>query len=219
MPRPPQIEAFSFQGQAGSLEALLELPEASPAGVAVVCHPHPEHGGTMQNKVAHTLAKSFLKLNFAALRFNFRGVGKSEGQFADGVGEAEDVLSAVTEAKRRFPGLSLWLAGFSFGAAMAIRVAVAADADGLVSVAPAAHRFAGKLRDQPACPWLIIHAEADELIPIEESIEWVDGLEPGPELVVFPGTSHFFHGQLVTLRDTVQAFVTANHAQSPPIAS
>jgi alpha/beta superfamily hydrolase len=172
----------------------------------------------MQNKVAHTLAKSFLKLNFAALRFNFRGVGKSEGQFADGVGEAEDVLSAVAEARRRFPGLPLWLAGFSFGAAMAIRVAVAADADGLVSVAPAAHRFAGKLRDQPACPWLIIHAEADELIPIEESIEWVDGLEPGPELVVFPGTSHFFHGQLVTLRDTVQAFVTANHAQSPPTA-
>jgi len=209
---PPQTEAFTFKGSAGNLEALIELPAADPAGVAVVCHPHPQHGGTMQNKVAHTLAKSFLKLDFAALRFNFRGVGRSEGEFADGVGEAEDVLSAVAEARVRFPGLPLWLAGFSFGAAMAIRVAADAGADGLVSVAPAAHRFAGRLDAQPSCPWLIVHAEADELIPIDESIEWVDGLEPGPELVVFPDASHFFHGQLVRLRDTVQKFVDASRS-------
>lgn len=212
MPKPPSVEKFQFPGPVGSIEALLESPETTPTGVAVVCHPHPQHGGTMQNKVAHTLARSFLQQGFAALRFNFRGIGTSEGEFADGIGEAEDVLAAVGEARRRYPDLPLWLAGFSFGAAMAIRVADEADAEGLVSIAPAAHRFAGKLEQQPKCPWLIVHAEADELIPIEESVEWVDGLEPGPELVVFPETSHYFHGQLVTLRETVQAFVSKANA-------
>ncbi len=212
MPKPPTVEKFSFTGPAGNLEALLEVPETRPVGVTVVCHPHPQHGGTMQNKVAHTLARSFLKLDFAALRFNFRGIGSSDGEFADGVGEAKDALAAVNEARRRFPDVPLWLAGFSFGAAMAIRIAEEAKANGLVSIAPAAHRFAGKLEHQPSCPWLIVHAEADELIPIDESIQWVDGLDPGPELVVFPETSHYFHGQLVRLRDTVEAFVNRANA-------
>ncbi len=162
----------------------------------------------MHNKVAHTLARAFNRSGYAALRFNFRGVGKSEGEFGEGIGEVDDVLAVVDVAREKYPDHPLWLAGFSFGAAMAVRAADAAGAAGLVSVAPAAFRFAGKLDEQPAMPWLIVHGEADELVPIDESVEWVDSLEPGPELVVFPETTHFFHGKLVELRDTVADFIS-----------
>ena len=181
-----------------------------PVGIGVVCHPHPQHGGTMHNKVAHTLARAFNRSGFAALRFNFRGVGKSEGEFGEGIGEVDDVLAAVDAARERYPELPLWLAGFSFGAAMSVRAAIRANAVGLVSIAPAAFRFAGNLKEQPAMPWLIVHGEEDELVPIAESVEWVDSLDPGPELVVFPETTHFFHGKLVELRDTVVDFIDRN---------
>lgn len=200
-------ESFLLDGPAGRIEGLIDLPDGEPTGVAVVCHPHPLHGGTMQNKVAHMLAKAFVAAGFATYRFNFRGVGASDGEFDDGKGEAEDVRAVLVMARTRYPGLPAWLAGFSFGAAMAVRVASDTAVDGLVSVAPAASRFAGVLDEQPQCPWLIVHGEDDELVPISESIEWVNTLDPGPELVVFPETSHFFHGKLVELRKSVVDFV------------
>lgn len=161
----------------------------------------------MQNKVAHTLARSFAGIGFAALRFNFRGVGRSEGHFDDGNGEVEDVLAAVRWMRAEQPGLPLWIAGFSFGAAMAVRAAVEARPDGLVSIAPAVTRFAGNLESQPACPWLILQGDEDELVDVEETIAWFNELEPGPELKVFSHTEHFFHGKLVELRAAVQEFV------------
>ncbi len=206
-------EALQIAGPVGGLEALLEIPgDEPPIGVAVVCHPHPMHGGTMQNKVAHTLARAFTKSGLAALRFNFRGVGASSGDFDDGRGEVDDVLAALTFARERFPVKPVWLAGFSFGAAVSISAAAQERPSGLVSIAPAAKRFAAKLSQQPNCPWLIVHAENDELIPIDESLEWVNSLEPGPELIVFPEASHFFHGRLVELRETTEAFV-AKHVE------
>ena len=208
MAKPPQSERHNIAGPAGNLEGLLELAvDTEPKAAVVVCHPHPVHGGTMQNKVAHTLARAFLRLDFAALRFNFRGVGESDGAFDDGNGELADVLAAVDWLRERYPELPLWLAGFSFGAAMSIRAAVEFEPAGLVSIAPAAYRFAGDLSVQPDCPWLIIHGEDDELVPIDESVAWADSLEPGPELLVFPETSHFFHGKLVEMRNAVQGFV------------
>lgn len=207
----PAKEAFLFEGPAGNLEALLESPaDAEPVGCAVICHPHPVHGGTMSNKVAHTLARSFVGAGFAALRFNFRGVGKSAGEFDDGKGEVDDVLAAVTWMRETAPDLTLWLGGFSFGAAMAIRAAVRSTPDGLVSIAPAVSRFAVDFDTQPDCPWLILQGDEDELVDIEDTIDWVNGLEPGPELVIFPGTEHFFHGRLVQLREAVEAFVNQN---------
>ena len=208
----PTSEAISVTGPAGGLEAILESPaDVVPRGLAVVCHPHPLHGGTMHNKVAHTLARAFLSEGFSALRFNFRGVGASDGKFADGDGETGDVVAALEYAQSQVHagdvGESIWLAGFSFGAAMAVRVAAERDVAGLVSVAPAAFRFAGTLSGQPRCPWLVVHGDADDVVPIEESVKWLDGLEPGPELVVFPEAGHFFHGRLVELRETVQGFV------------
>lgn len=210
----PEKSAFIIDGPAGDLEALLETPgEADPTGCAVVCHPHPVHGGAMTNKVAHTLARSFVGVGFAALRFNFRGVGKSAGSFDEGRGEVEDVLAAISWLRESAPGLPLWLAGFSFGAAMAIRAAVTAAPAGLVSVAPAVSRFAVDFEEQPNCPWLILQGDEDELVDIEETIAWVNSLEPGPELEVFPGVEHFFHGKLVELRVAVETFVSDNSGQ------
>lgn len=202
---------FLIDGPAGDLEALLEIAtDGDLAGCAVVCHPHPVHGGTMQNKVAHTLARGFQGLGFASLRFNFRGVGQSQGSFDEGRGELEDALTAVSWVRREYPDVPLWMSGFSFGAAMAIRAAVTDEPAGLISIAPAAARFANHLDPQPDCPWLIVQGDQDELVSIEETISWVNELKPGPELEVFADTEHFFHGRLTQLRSTVEEFVRRN---------
>lgn len=207
----PEKEQFIIAGPAGDLEVLLESPQdLPPVGCAVVCHPHPVHGGTLQNKVAHTLARSFVGVGFAALRFNFRGVGKSAGTFDEGRGEVDDVLCAIAWMRETAPELPLWLAGFSFGAAMVIRAAVPGQPDGLVSIAPAVARFAVDFESQPDCPWLIVQGDEDELVDIDETIAWVNALDPGPELEVMSGTEHFFHGKLVRLREVVEQFVSEN---------
>ena len=207
----PEKAHFIIDGPAGDLEALMETPQGmSPPGCAVICHPHPVHGGAMTNKVTHTLARSFVGVGFAALRFKFRGVGKSAGSFDEGQGEVDDVLAAVAWMRAYMPELPLWLAGFSFGAAMAIRAAVSANPAGLVSIAPAVSRFATDFDTQLACPWLILQGDEDELVDIDEIVKWVDSLDPGPELTVFPGTEHFFHGELTKLRDAVEHFISVS---------
>jgi alpha/beta superfamily hydrolase len=207
----PISESLLIDGPAGALEALLELPKkGEPEGVAIICHPHPVHGGTMQNKVVHTLSRAFVSQQFASLRFNFRGAGKSEGRFDEGKGEIQDVLAAVTWIKDRIANRPLWLAGFSFGGAMAIHASLASSASGLVSVAPATSRLADDLEKQPDCPWLIVQGDQDELIDIDETIEYVNSLSPGPQLSVFPEGDHFFHGRLVELRETVADFIRSN---------
>lgn len=207
----PQAESLLIDGPAGELEALLEAPrEDAPIGCVVVCHPHPTQGGTMQNKVAHTLARSFVGQNMAALRFNFRGVGSSAGTFDNGAGEMDDIRAAVAWLRNRLPGLPMWLGGFSFGAALAVKVATEEDPAGLISIAPAVRRFANDLASQPECPWLLVQGDQDELVDIDETIEWLNSLNPGPELNVFPDTGHFFHGKLVMLRKVVEQFVEAN---------
>ena len=208
MPKPPGREALTITGPVGQLEAVLEIPaEAAPVGAAVVLHPHPQHGGTMHNKVAHTLARACLHAGFAALRFNFRGTEASEGEFDHGVGERDDALAALEWMRRRYPGVPLWLAGFSFGAAMAVKAAIELPVDGLVSVAPAISRFAEGLPSEPDCPWLVVQGDEDELVDVEETIEWFNALQPGPELLVMEGVEHFFHGRLVELRDAVTEFI------------
>ena len=204
----PTTKKLSIAGPAGELEALVDLPgEGEPLALAVICHPHPQHGGTMHNKVAHTLARTFARLGFAALRFNFRGNERSEGEYDEGRGEVDDALAATAWLAEEFPGLPVWIAGFSFGAAMAIKAAQRRDYAGLVSVAPAVSRFAADPGLQPQCPWLIIQGDEDELVEADETIEWVNSLEPGPELVVLAGAEHFFHGRLVDLRKLVSTFV------------
>jgi uncharacterized protein len=203
---PAQTEKIWLEGPAGRLEALLDVPDDA-AGLAVVCHPHPEGGGTMHNKVVHTLARAFIRGGFATLRFNFRGTGASAGSYDEGEGEVDDALAALAFMRARRPQGPSWLAGFSFGAAIAIRAAVRVPVDGLISVAPAARRFVSERAMQPECPWLIVQGDADELVGVEETIAWVNGLEPGPELLVLEGVDHFFHGRLNDLRSVAAAFI------------
>jgi alpha/beta superfamily hydrolase len=200
-----------IDGPAGRIEALLEKPgQDPPAGLVVISHPHPAYGGTMQNKVVHTLSRAFLAQQFVALRFNFRGVGQSAGSYDEAEGEFQDLLAAIDWMTDRFSETPLWLAGFSFGGAMAIRAAVKTPTAGLVSVAPAITRFANELNEPPTCPWLIVQGDKDELVDINETIDYVNSLDPGPRLSVFSDGEHFFHGRLVELRETVAEFVGAN---------
>ena len=208
MPRPPHSERFDLAGPAGILEAMLESPaDAAASAAAVVLHPHPQHGGTMHNKVAHTLARAFVQQGFVTLRFNFRGTERSEGRFDNGRGEYDDALAAIEWLGERYPDMPLWLGGFSFGAAIAVRAAGSTDVDGLVSIAPAVQRIAGGLESQPQCPWLIVQGDEDELVAVDDTIAWVNALQPGPELIVMQGAEHFFHGKLVELRQVVLDFV------------
>lgn len=208
MSAPPRSEKHYLEGPAGRLQALYELPgDSEPHSAAVVCHPHPLHGGTLHNKVAQTLARAFVRLGFATLRFNFRGVEDSDGHYDEARGELDDALAALDWMRERHPGMPLWVAGFSFGAAIAIRAAAVQPVAGLVSVAPAVKRFAAGLDTQPQCPWLIVQGDEDELVSADATIDWINGLEPGPELQVITGAEHFFHGKLVLLREAVSEFV------------
>ncbi len=194
-----------LSGPAGRLEALLEEPrEIRHRAVVVLCHPHPQFQGTMLNKVVHTLARVANDLGMPALRFNFRGVGASDGEYGGGYGESEDTIAVAQWAQRRYPGAQLWLAGFSFGAMVACRAALSLEPSQLVSIAPPAARMAGLLEGrQPACPWLVIQGDADEVVDCESVVAWVNQLQPGPELVILPGVDHFFHGRLTLLRETL----------------
>jgi alpha/beta superfamily hydrolase len=211
MSKHPVTEKLFIDGPVGRLQAVLERPgDGALEGAAVICHPHPQHGGTMHNKVAHTLARSFVRSGFETLRFNFRGTEQSEGSFDNGIGELDDVLEAIEYMRSRHGAYPLWLAGFSFGAAMAVKAAAATHVDGLISVAPAISRFASGLETQPRCPWLIIQGDDDELVDVDETVAWVDSLEPGPELLVIDGGEHFFHGRLGELRAAVMEFVAGH---------
>jgi alpha/beta superfamily hydrolase len=207
----PVSEKLFINGPVGRLESILDEPRDGPIrGCAVVCHPHPQHGGTMHNKVAHTLARAFVRLGFRTLRFNFRGTEASEGTYDEGAGELDDALAAAAWLRAGGCDGPLWIAGFSFGAAIAVRAAEPARVDGVVAIAPAIYRFARGVVSMPRCPFLVIQGDEDELVDVEETIEWVNGLEPGPDLLVMAGAEHFFHGRLVELRDAVTEFVRSN---------
>jgi len=201
----PHRDALTIDGPAGRIEALLEVPQTvGDCRVAVLCHPHPLHQGSMTNKVVHTLSRAMNDLGMAAIRFNFRGVGASEGSFAGGIGETEDAMAVIDWAAQRYSGAGLCLLGFSFGGMIAARAALSAGPIQLVTVAPAVSRMAGLLEGrQPGCPWLIVQGETDEVVPCAEIITWVNELSPGPELVIVPDTGHFFHGRLTNLRQLV----------------
>ncbi|MEM7430917.1 MAG: alpha/beta hydrolase [Pseudomonadota bacterium] len=210
----PRAQPQLIPAPQGNLEGLLEWPaDLEPIGAALVCHPHPLYGGTMHNKVAHTLARTFVRAGFVALRFNFRGVGNSDGAYDEGEGECDDAVAAWEWLSAQGVQGPHWLSGFSFGAAIAIRAALQVEASGLVSVAPAVARFATGLEDQPRCPWLVVQGDEDELVAVDDTVEWLDGLEPGPELQIIEGAEHFFHGRLVDLREVVANFVAEASAQ------
>ncbi len=195
-----QTERLRIDGPAGTLEVAVDAPGAPPLGVAVLCHPHPLHGGTMDNKVVQTLARAFLALGYRAVRFNFRGVGASAGAWDEGRGEVDDVLAVVQSL--RDPALPLALGGFSFGAGMAGRAAArlpaGAAAERLVLVGPAVLNFPPPPVSQDT---LVIHGEADEVVPLQAVLDWARP-QTLPVTVV-PGVGHFFHGQLGLLKQLI----------------
>jgi alpha/beta superfamily hydrolase len=198
------LHKFSISGAAGHLEGVVHVPKETPRAIAVVAHPLPTMGGTMDNKVAVTLAKTFAELGCAAVRFNFRGVGASEGEFTGGDGEEQDMIAVVQYAREQFgEALPLLLSGFSFGGYVAARTAQHVHPQHLVLAAPAVGRFA-----MPAVSpdTLIIHGEHDEVIPLAEAFDWAR-----PQLlpiVVLPQAGHFFHGRLVQLRNIIRQHFT-----------
>jgi uncharacterized protein len=200
----PQIERLSIAGPAGNLEGILEtVTEEDPSRFAVICHPHPVYGGTMTNKVVHMLARSFLDLGMAAIRFNYRGVGASAGSYDEGRGETLDTLAVARWARERWPHAKLWLGGFSFGGAVALRSASQIDTECLVTVAPAIQRVDVTKVAVPRYPWLIVQGDQDELVNAQEIQAWAQSLQPAPELKLLSGVDHFFHGRLTELRDVV----------------
>lgn len=205
--RPPRPESLGIPGAAGPLEAIVEDPGGEPPALAVVCHPHPLYQGTMRNKVVHTIARAANRLGAPAVRFNFRGVGHSGGGWDEGRGEIEDALAVVEWARARWPERPLWLAGFSFGAYVALRAAEIARPAALVTVAPPVSRFPVGAALDPACPWLVVQGQADELVDYREVVAWAAERPAAPRLALLDATSHFFHGRLGELQAVVQDFL------------
>lgn len=210
---PPRAAALLIDGPAGALEALLDDPREdpqgpAPAGFGVICHPHPLHGGTMQNKVVYTLARACQERGMPTLRFNYRGVGASAGSYDEGRGEIQDALAVVAAGRARWPDAALTLAGFSFGGLVILHAAATAAPSRLISVAPAVMRAATSI-ERPACPWLIIQGEADEIVPSREVQAFAARFQPPPQLLLMPGAGHFFHRRLDELRDAAYAFLAA----------
>jgi len=196
---PRTTERSTIDGPAGALEVVCNVPDMPLSGLALIAHPHPLQGGTLDNKVVQTLAKTFYALGYAAVRFNFRGVGGSAGEFADGIGETDDALMALAHAKAKYgAALPVVLAGFSFGSFVQTRVAKAMDAQRLVLVGPAVRRFA--VEEVPS-DTIVVHGESDDVVPLADVLAWARPLEL--PIIVFPGCGHFFHGRLPQLQRVI----------------
>jgi len=189
----------TIPGPAGKLEVVVHMPNVAPHAIAVVAHPLPTMSGTMENKIVTTLTKTFAELGFAALRFNFRGVGASSGEFDDGNGEVEDALAVTRYALSEYGNLPLILSGFSFGGYVQARAAQQLPPHQLVLIAPAVMRNA-----MPPVPrnTLLVHGELDEVVSLTDVMQWAR-----PQrlpIVVLSGVEHFFHGRLDQLKAIVR---------------
>jgi len=201
---------FLLDGPSGKIEALLTVPDTNNAhdAIGVVCHPHPLHGGSMNNKVAHTIAKTFVELSVPTIRFNFRGVGQSIGEFDEGIGEQEDLFAVVNQMREFYPFESLWLAGFSFGSFVAFKAHKRVEAQRLITVAPPVRMFNFEDSELPACSWLLIQGMADEVVSAEEIINWANKLNSPPDIITLDEASHFFHGRLNDLKKAIIDHIT-----------
>ena len=199
-----------INGPCGQIEATLTLPKSfnEAKNVAVVCHPHSLHGGSMTNKVVHTTAKAFSDCSIPTLRFNFRGVGQSDGDYDEGNGEGDDLIACVNWMKERFPNCELLLAGFSFGAFVSLKHAPRLTPKALISIAPPVARFDLDACVKPNAPWLVVIGSEDELVALPAVEDWLDRQEGRSALRIMDGASHFFHGRLLDLRAVLLAFLS-----------
>ena len=198
-----QTRYFSLNGAAGALECALDLPESAPRGIALVAHPHPLFGGSMDNKVAQTLARAFIALGYATVRMNFRGVGKSEGEHDAGRGETDDMALLLEHMQKEYPGLPVALGGFSFGTFVQAQLQQRLTAQGqpaqrLALVGTAAGKW--PIPNVPANT-ILIHGELDDTIPLSAVLDWARPQDL-PVLVI-PGADHFFHRKLQHIKNFV----------------
>ncbi len=212
----PKDMPLVISGPSGHIEAILRGPkEASIQGIAIICHPHPLFEGTMHNKVVSTLSRTYLTLGMVTLRFNFRGVGKSQGEFAQGIGETEDLLAVYEWAKAHLPGAPIYLAGFSFGSYVAYRGKKTINPVHLALIAPAVENCDYRSEVEPECPWLVALGSDDEVVSTPANLQWIEERPKKPEVLYFEGVGHFFHGELVTLRQrllhTIQQQMDLSH--------
>jgi len=208
---PTETTEMMLTGPAGKLECLIDVPEPGterPA-TAVLCHPHPQHGGTLRNKVVTIMDRSLRELGLATVRFNFRGVNESEGEYDNGEGETEDLLAVVDWVQKTRPGTDLWLGGFSFGAFVALKAARDLPVRQLISIAPPVERYGFEKLLPPNCPWLVVQGDEDDVVSADAVSAWAEGLDQGPDLVIMEGAGHFFHRRLMDLRGLIK-----NHVQS-----
>ena len=198
-----QSHKVTLDGHAGKMQCLLDLPDSEPRGIALVAHPHPLYGGTMENKVAQTLARTFVNMGYAAARFNFRGVGESEGVHDDGRGEVDDMAIMYEHMRARYPDLPVTLTGFSFGTFVQAQfqqrlIAEGRPAERLVLVGTAAGKW-----PMPPVPQdsILIHGELDDTITLQEVYDWARPLDI--PVIVIPGADHFFHRKLGHIKNLV----------------
>lgn len=191
-------ERSSIAGPAGALELALNLPDEAARGIALIAHPHPLQGGTMDNKVVQTLAKTFATLGYVGVRFNFRGVGGSAGAFDDGNGETDDAIAALAHTRAEYGDLPVVLAGFSFGSFVQTRVAQRETPERMVLVGPAVARFGAAT---VAPDTIVIHGEEDDVVALADVFAWARPQQL--PVMVFPGCGHFFHGRLPQLQRVI----------------
>lgn len=204
---PSTSSPLTLPGPAGALELAVDVPDADVTALpltVVLCHPLSTEGGSMHNKVVTMAARSLRELGATTVRFNFRGVGESAGQFDNGRGERDDLLAVVAWVRDQRPDHDLWLAGFSFGAYVSLSAADEAQAEALISIAPPAGRWDFARIVLPTCPWLVVQGDEDEIVDPQAVYDWIETLTYKPELVRMHGTSHFFHRKLVDLRGALQ---------------
>jgi len=192
-------------GAVGNLEIIITRPKTDtlPTCYAVICHPHPLYGGTMNNKVVYMITSTFNQLGIATLRFNFRGVGKSAGKFDQGDGETEDLRTIVDWLQKEYAPDKLWLAGFSFGSYVALRGHRDVKAKRLLLVAPPVERFKEAQLQLSDIPTLVIQGSKDEVVSSQAVSEWVTAQIHQPQFIMMPDASHFFHGKLHELREAI----------------
>lgn len=208
---PAQRAELVLRGPAGGLECIFDVPESGEARPAtiVICHPHPEHGGTMHNKVVTIMERSMRELGLRTVRFNFRGVGHSDGQYDDGYGETDDLFAVTEWIRRTRPDDDLWLGGFSFGSYITLRAAQNLKLGQMISIAPAVTRFGFADQGHPGCPWLVIQGDEDDVVQIESVRSWIKSVNPRPDFVVMEQAGHFFHRRLMDLRGLLKHGVAA----------
>lgn len=193
---------FLLPGPTGQLEVLtVPAPNTEKNITAIICHPHPLHGGTMNNKVVTTLARTFKELGMRTVRFNFRGVGKSEGVYGNGIGEVDDLLAIIKWVKQVCPRDEVLLAGFSFGSYIAACGAHRFPVKQLVCIAPPLEHFPFDDLYPFPCPWLVVQGEEDEIVSPQVVFNWLASLPKPPIIIRMPNTGHFFHSKLVELRE------------------